>query len=140
MMNQPRSYRGHSRGFTIVELMIVATILGVLTAIAVPQFLQARAAARIGSRIGEAIATARECQTFILSGMGETPAERSRNLNDGSVTINRCDLDAGIRITATWPASDRAAQVGCLSSRSDLNSGSAILEALPGGALTCTFD
>ena len=135
-----RYHRLGSGGFTIVELMIVATILGVLAAVAVPQFLQARAAARIGSNISEAIATARECQAFILSGIGATPAPRERNVSDGSVTIDNCDLNSGIRITASWPESDRAAEIRCLSSRSDINSGSAILQATPGGPLTCTFN
>ena len=36
----------HSKGFTLVEIMIVVAVIGLLAAIAVPSFVQARTTAR----------------------------------------------------------------------------------------------
>ena len=43
--------RKHTAGFTLVEIMIVVAIIGLLAAIAVPNFAQARTNARRGSCI-----------------------------------------------------------------------------------------
>jgi type IV pilus assembly protein PilA len=62
------------KGFTLVELMIVVAVIGVLSAVALPNFLQARNAAAAGAAIGEAVGIAKECATFLVSGgIGATP-------------------------------------------------------------------
>jgi type IV pilus assembly protein PilA len=63
-----------AEGFTLVELMIVVAVIGVLSAVALPNFLQARNAAAAGSAVGEAIGVAKECATWLASGgIGSEP-------------------------------------------------------------------
>ena len=53
-----------SPAFTLVELMIVVAIVGLLSAVALPQFLSARDRADAKSKVGELVGLAKECATF----------------------------------------------------------------------------
>jgi type IV pilus assembly protein PilA len=81
-----------ARGFTLIELMITVAIVGLLSAVALPQFLGARTAAAAGAAIGEKIRLAKECATYVASGaVGQQPTS-------GGVT---CSTSGGT-YTATW--------------------------------------
>ena len=54
-MALPKKAKANPTGFTLVELMIVVAIIGLLSAVAIPQFLNARNRADAKSKVGELV-------------------------------------------------------------------------------------
>ncbi len=60
-------------GFTLIELMVVVAIVGVLSAVGLPQLLKAQDRAKISVAQQEAVNYAKECSISLLTG-GDAPA------------------------------------------------------------------
>jgi prepilin-type N-terminal cleavage/methylation domain-containing protein len=81
------------RGFTLVEIMIVVLIIGILLAIAVPNFIRARESSR-----------AKSCQTNLKSINGAKEQWAMDNKKTSADTPTAADLYGDTRYVKSTPA------------------------------------
>lgn len=106
-----------AQGFTLVELMIVVAVIGILSAVALPQFLSARTAAANGAALGSAVGLAKECGVLAASDIGSPPNSATGisvgcGSSGGTVTVSLTSGPAGLRcLTSTSVAADTGATI-----------------------------
>ena len=133
LLRKLRQRKGLAKGFTLVELMIVVAIVGLLSAVALPQFLGARSAAEAGAKIGGQIGLAKECAVWVASGgVGQPPPAATTPGQLGTCTLT------GGTYQASWART--VAGLNCLGASGASNGNiRATITINDGGAMTCAL-
>ena len=120
--------KGLSKGFTLIELIVVVVIIGVLAAVGIPQFNGVRDRAEAKAYVGEAVGLAKECAVLQLE------KESGSSITDPGGASVTCDGSADASFTSqTWSTSLTVTCAGA-----SITGTSASLAITAAGVITCT--
>jgi type IV pilus assembly protein PilA len=119
-------------GFTLLELLIVASVVGILSSIVLPQFLRARAVAEASSLVLETIAFGEHCAVAHKSGLGVMVAQPSGGATQACNGLSTRQFDS-----RRW--SGDATGVRCMGLSAAQSHRQARLRVTVTGVITCTF-
>ncbi|MFN7678119.1 MAG: hypothetical protein ACK5QW_05915, partial [Cyanobacteriota bacterium] len=105
----------------------VVAIVGILAAVAIPRYLEARRAAAAGAQIGEKIGLAKECATWVITQVGTAPTYSGATCNTSGATF-----------TGSWTTAGAVGGLKCLNVTSGSGTSVAIAVASDGG-MTCAI-
>jgi type IV pilus assembly protein PilA len=89
LLNRKKAHNLLEKGFTLVELMIVIVIVGVLSSVALPNFLGTKSKAEAGALAGSLAGLAKECSTnAIIDSASDVTASTSSDITFVPDTAN----------------------------------------------------
>ena len=127
-----------SKGFTLVELMIVVAIIGILSAVAVPQYVGLRDRSDVKTKIAEVLGNAGECAAF------QVEADPSAtNVANPNGSVQACGgtgtaLAARTFVSKVFVAIPTSASVACLGATIGANKTIATIAVSTSGVRTCS--
>ena len=90
------------QGFTLIELMIVVAIIGILAAVAIPQYQNYISKSQVSRVMGEVGALRTVTETCMMDGLADTACDfgwNESNLLVGATTLQTGGLTATIDLT-----------------------------------------
>ncbi len=119
-------------GFTLIELMIVVAIVGIISAIALPQYRRALSTAEASSRVLETISFGEQCAVAHKSGLQAMISQPSGGATQFCNGASTRQFDS-----RRW--SGDATGVLCMGSPAASTHRQARLRVTVAGVITCTF-
>ena len=81
-------------GFTLIELMVVVAIVGVLSAVGLPQLLKAQDRAKVSVARQEAVNYAKECSISLLTGAAAPDGAQYDTIGAAQTCVEDVDVIA----------------------------------------------
>ena len=128
-----RGRKGLAQGFTLIELMIVVAIIGVLSAVAIPQFLGVRDRAAAGAKVAELVGIAKECSVGQITGTEQTLAIGNSGI-EGATSCSGTEVELTTTLDNPAPAN-----VKCLTSDESEGATSATITVAADGSMSCSW-